>query len=494
VPVDWVKIGSMAKAKFGMIGLGVMGRNFLLNVADSGFPCVGYDLDGEKVDALNVEGKDFDVTGVKTLPEFLDALETPRSIMLLVPAGKIVDAVINDLIPHLDNGDLIIDGGNSHFPDTERREKELNEKGFGFLGVGVSGGAEGARRGPSIMIGGKEETYARVKPILEAVSAKVDGEPCAAHVGKGSAGHFVKMVHNGIEYGLMQLICESYDLMKRGMNMNHQEMSETFEKWDEAELNSFLVEITAKILKTKDDKSDDYLVERILDTAGQKGTGRWTSEAALELGIPIPTIDAAVTMRQISALKSDRVAISKVGGDEVLEEQNELSSNIIDENFDTTHLGSILLGAYIITYAQGFSLLQAASLEKEYDLDLAEIAKIWRGGCIIRAVLLENFRTIFAEDNSLKSLLLNEEMTNVVLQSRYNYLVFISMATLLHIPVFAFSSAFSYFGAFRSSRLPANLLQAQRDFFGSHTYKRIDEEGTFHTEWEAKSKSSGENG
>ncbi len=474
----------MSKAKFGMIGLGTMGRNFLLNVADSGFACVGYDLDGEKVDALNEEGKDFDVTGVKNLEEFLDSLETPRNIMLLVPAGKIVDAVIDDLTPHLDEGDLIIDGGNSHFPDTERREKELNEKGFEFLGVGVSGGAKGARLGPSIMIGGKEEVYERVRPILEGVSAKVGGEPCAAHVGKGSAGHFVKMVHNGIEYGLMQLICESYDVMKRGLDISHEEMSETFTKWDEAELNSYLVEITSKILKTKDNKSDDYLVEKILDTAGQKGTGRWTSEVALELGIPIPTIDAAVTMRQISALKEDRQELSKVSSDYQLDPQNEISKNMVEENFDIDKLKSVLLGAYIITYAQGFALLREASIEKEYDLNMSEIAKIWRGGCIIRAALLENFRTIFSEDNSLKNLLLNEEMTNVVLQSRYNYLVFISMATLLHIPVFAFASAFSYFEAFRTPRLPANLLQAQRDFFGSHTYKRIDEEGTFHTEWD----------
>ena len=474
----------MAKAKFGMIGLGVMGRNFLLNVADSGFKCVGYDLDTEKVDALNEEGKDFEVEGVETLEAFIDALEAPRNIMLLVPAGKVVDYVISDLIPFLEKGDLIIDGGNSHFPDTERREKELNEKGFEFLGVGVSGGAEGARRGPSIMIGGSEETYKQVQPILEAVSAKIDGEPCAAHVGKSSAGHFVKMVHNGIEYGLMQLICESYDFMKRGLKMNHSDMSETFAKWDEAELNSFLVEISAKILKTKDDKSDDYLVEKILDTAGQKGTGRWTSEVALELGIPIPTIDAAVTMRQISALKSQRTDLSKVGEDNNLKLQNETPANILGESFNMTNLGSVLLGAYIVTYAQGFALLKAASEEKGYDLNMAEIAKIWRGGCIIRAALLENFRTIFAEDNSLDNLLLNEEMTNVVLTSQINYFIFLSMATFMHIPVFAFSSAYSYFQAMRSERLPANLLQAQRDFFGSHTYKRIDEEGTFHTEWE----------
>ncbi len=466
-----------------MIGLGVMGRNFLLNVADSGFPCIGYDLDGEKVAALNSEGKDFDVEGVNTLPEFLASLETPRNIMLLVPAGKIVDSVIDDLKPHLEKGDLIIDGGNSHFPDTERREKALNEKGFEFLGVGVSGGAEGARRGPSIMIGGKEETYARVKPILEAVSAKVDGEPCAAHVGKSSAGHFVKMVHNGIEYALMQLICETYDVMKRCLGLNNEEMSNAFESWDNAELNSFLVEITAKILKKKDDKSVDYLVEMILDTAGQKGTGRWTSEVALEMGIPIPTIDSAVTMRQISALRDLRQNLSEVGKEEQSEEKDEAFRETV-EGLTLEELKNILLGAFIISYAQGFALLKEASAEKEYDLNMAEIAKIWRGGCIIRASLLEDFRAIFAGDNSLKNLLLDTKLAQTVLDAKPDYILFSLVSNIKSIPTMAFETAFSYFDAFRSERLPANLLQGQRDFFGSHTYKRIDEEGIFHTEWE----------
>lgn len=461
-----------------------MGRNFLLNVAENGFKSVGYDLDAEKVTALNEEGEEFDTHGVNTLAEFIDSLEIPRKIMLLVPAGKIVDAVINDLTPHLDHGDLIIDGGNSHFPDTERREKELNEKGFEFLGVGVSGGAEGARRGPSIMIGGKEEAYDLVKPILEAVSAKVGGEPCAAHVGKSSAGHFVKMVHNGIEYALMQLICETYDVMKRGLKMSHEEMSDTFDVWDKSELNSFLVEITAKILKKKDDKSEDFLVERILDTAGQKGTGRWTSEAALELGVPIPTIDCAVTMRQISAMKEDRVRLSKVGSDLLSEEKEEIFKEIVRNNFEVEDLKKILLGAYIISYAQGFSLLQTASIDKDYELNMAEIAKIWRGGCIIRATLLEDFRAIFAGDPELDNLLFNSGLTQKVLDSQIDFMI-VNLLTSLHsIPVMGFNSAYSYFDAFRSERLPANLLQAQRDFFGSHTYQRIDEEGIFHTEWE----------
>ncbi len=466
-----------------MVGLGTMGRNFLLNVADSGFSCVGYDLDGEKVDALNEEGKDFDVAGVKTLEEFLGTLETPRNIMLLVPAGKVVDIVINDLTPHLDPGDLIIDGGNSHFPDTERREKDLNETGFEFLGVGVSGGAEGARRGPSIMIGGKEETYARVSPILEAVSAKVDGEPCAAHVGKGSAGHFVKMVHNGIEYALMQLICETYDVMKRGLGMSNEDMSATFAEWDAGELNSFLVEITAKIIKKKDDKSDDYLVERILDTAGQKGTGRWTSEVALELGIPIPTIDAAVTMRQISALKEQRRKLSDIGKTEESDEKDAAFAEAV-EGLTASELKNVLLAAFIISYAQGFALLREASKEKEYDLNMDEIAKIWRGGCIIRASLLEDFRRIFSGNNDLENLLLDGELAQTVLDSKPDYVMFSLASNIKDIPSMCFDSAYAYFDAVRSERLPANLLQGQRDFFGSHTYKRIDEEGAFHTEWE----------
>ena len=473
----------MEKTKFGMIGLGTMGRNFLLNVADSGFSCVGYDLDSEKVDALNEEGKDFDVAGAKTLAEFLDALETPRNIMLLVPAGKVVDIVINDLTQHLDQGDLIIDGGNSHFPDTERREKELNEKGFEFLGVGVSGGAEGARHGPSIMIGGKEETYARVSPILEAVSAKVEGEPCAAHVGKGSAGHFVKMVHNGIEYALMQLICETYDVMKRGLTMSNAEMSATFAEWDAGELNSFLVEITSKILKKKDDKSDDFLVERILDTAGQKGTGRWTSEVALELGIPIPTIDAAVTMRQISSLKDQREKLSAVGTVEQSAEKEEAFGEAV-EGLTANEMKKVLLTAFIISYAQGFALLREASKEKEYALNMDEIAKIWRGGCIIRASLLEDFRRIFSENNDLENLLSDEALTQTILDSKADYVMFSLVTKIKDIPSMCFDTAYAYFDAVRSGRLPANLLQGQRDFFGSHTYKRIDEEGTFHTEWE----------
>lgn len=480
----------MELAEFGMIGLGTMGRNFLLNVAEKGYPCIGYDLDTEKVDALNKEGSGHKVLGARNLKEFTSNLKTPRNIMLLVPAGKIVDAVIDDLLPHLDKGNLLIDGGNSHFSDTERREKYLNERGFEFLGVGVSGGAEGARSGPSIMIGGNKETYKRIQPIFEAVSAQVDDKPCASHVGKGSAGHFVKMVHNGIEYGLMQLICESYDVMKRGFKMTHEEMSQIFAEWNEGELNSFLLEITSKILRTKDDKSDDYLVEKILDTAGQKGTGRWTSESALELGVPLPTIDAAVTMRQISAMKEDRSKLKTIGTDKLVKEKNRMLKETVEGKFNVGGIRNILYSAYVITYAQGFSLLRAASKERGYDLNMAEIAKTWCGGCIIRANLLKSFRRIFSKNPSIESLLLDEDMSQKVLNSQLDFAIFNLMTSLLNIPSLAFSTAFSYFEAIRSARLPANLLQAQRDFFGSHTYKRIDKEGTFHTEWEKARRSS----
>ncbi|MEZ5344619.1 MAG: NADP-dependent phosphogluconate dehydrogenase [Pyrinomonadaceae bacterium] len=469
----------MEKAKFGMIGLGVMGRNFLLNVAENGFRSVGYDLDSEKVTALNEEGKEFDTHGVNTLPEFIDALETPRRIMLLVPAGKIVDSVMDELKPHLEPGDLIIDGGNSHFPDTERREKELNAIGLEFLGVGVSGGAEGARRGPSIMIGGKKEAYELVRPILEGVSAKVNGEPCAAHVGNGSAGHFVKMVHNGIEYGLMQLISETYDLLKRGFGMDNGEMADHFEKWNKAELNSFLIEITEKILRRSDPDTGEPLLDKILDTAGQKGTGKWTSQAAMDLGIPIPTIDSAVSMRQISAQKSERIEAAKALGIILpFQIEGEMREPAVDLVRQGLHL------AFIITFAQGMSLLRVASEEKEFELDLSEIAKIWRGGCIIRASLLEEIRSAFAHDPGLENLLTSEKFIRTVRLKQGSLKAAVIYCFSCDVPALTFSSALNYLKSFATERLPANMLQAQRDFFGAHTYQRIDKEGIFHTEWE----------
>jgi 6-phosphogluconate dehydrogenase len=464
----------MNKAQFGMIGLGVMGRNFLLNVAENGFSALGYDLDAEKRKLLETEGKDYTVDSAENLTEFLAQLETPRKIMILVPAN-VVDIVINDLLGHLDKGDLVIDGGNSHFPDTERREKLLNDNGFEFLGVGVSGGEEGARHGASIMIGGKPEIYDLVKPILEAASAKVNGEACAAHVGKSSAGHFVKMVHNGIEYGLMQLIAETYDILNRGLGMSYVEMADTFGAWNKAELNSFLIEITETVLRKKDDKSDKHLVEMILDTAGQKGTGKWTSEVAMDMGVPIPTIDSAVTMRQLSSMKTARVAANlkfKIQNSKLSEDQKPKTKDL---------LKNALYASFIITYAQGLSLLKAASIEKDYDLNLVEISKIWRGGCIIRATLLEEFRRAFDANNDLSNIIIDDDFAGILSENIVDLREVVALSAKHGFPSYCLMSCLAYFDAYTSERLPANMLQAQRDYFGAHTYQRIDGEGIFHT-------------
>ncbi len=468
-------MGDMKDAQFGMIGLGTMGRNFLLNVAEHGYSASGYDLDAEKAEAMNTESEGYDVEGFSDLEGFIASLGSPKKIMLLVPAGKPVDSVIESLLPYLEKGDIVIDGGNSHFPDTERREAEMAERGLAFLGVGVSGGAEGARRGPSIMIGGKKEVYERVRPILEAVSAKVSDEPCAALVGSGSAGHFVKMVHNGIEYGLMQLICETYDILSRGMGKKADKASAIFAEWDSGELNSFLIEITAKVLAKKDPDGEGNLVDKILDTAGQKGTGRWTSEVALEMGVPIPTIDSAVTMRQISSFKEQRVELSheypKVIG-------------MLDDSLDLETIKNGLFAAFILTYAQGMSLLAEASAEKGYGLDLAEIARIWRGGCIIRASLLEDIRKAYAANEDLRNILFDSSF-RAMLDGPVSDLREVTTKSMsAELPSYCFASCLVYFDAATSGRLPANLLQGQRDFFGAHTYKRVDKDGTFTTDWE----------
>ena len=471
----------MSKAQFGMVGLGTMGRNFLLNIAEHGFSGIGYNKHHDKLDLLIEEGKGLPLTGVDNVADFVAGLELPRKIMLLVPAGEAVDSVIDDLLPHLDKGDLIIDGGNSHFTDTERREGFLNEKGIEFLGVGVSGGEEGARHGASIMVGGKAEVYEHVRPMLEAASAKVNGEACAAHVGNGSAGHFVKMVHNGIEYGMMQLIAETYDLLHSGFQIRDLKAAELFERWNSGELNSFLIEITATVLKKRAEDGRS-LVSKILDTAGQKGTGKWTSEAAMEFGVPIPTIDAAVSMRQISARKEERVNASEKLG--VVQDVQ------IDETLapDTIHfVESGLHLAFIITYTQGLALLQTASVEKGYDLDLVEITKIWRGGCIIRSAMLEDFRRAFEADPKLVNLLVADNLRNTIRNEQNILKATVKFAVAADVPCMAFASALNYLKAYASERLPANLIQAQRDYFGAHTYQRTDKEGTFHTpDWEVQ--------
>jgi 6-phosphogluconate dehydrogenase len=468
----------MKNAQFGMIGLGTMGRNFLLNVAEKGFSGIGYNRHADKLQLLREEGEGFDVSGVDTIESFIAGLEVPRKIMLLVPAGSAVDSVIDDLLPHLEQGDLIIDGGNSHFSDTERREAFLKGKGIRFLGVGVSGGEEGARHGASIMIGGEAETYELVRPILEAASAKVGGEPCAAYLGKSSSGHFVKMVHNGIEYGLMQILAETYDFMNRILKMSYDEMSATFADWNNAELNSFLVEITAEVLKKRDADTGNPLVEMILDKAAQKGTGKWTSQVAMDFGVPIPTIDSAVSMRQISAQKETRVMIAEKYGNPASEVEKDFSEN--KQEFIEL-LKQTLLSSFIVTYAQGMSLLQAASEEKNYELNLVEIAKIWRGGCIIRSQLLEDMRRAYSKNPDLPNMILDDEFAEILSKNRDFWCKINNEFAISQVPSLCLSSALSYFDAFRSSRLPANLIQGQRDFFGAHTYQRIDKEGTFHT-------------
>ena len=467
------------KAHFGMIGLGTMGRNFLLNIAEHGISGVGYDLDAGKRNLLLQEGKDMPLDIGSDLADFLAKLESPRNIMLLVPAGPIVDRVIADLVPHLDKDDLIIDGGNSHLTDTDRRIAELDAKGVGFMGIGVSGGEEGARHGASIMPGGRREHYERIAATLKAVSARVNGEPCVAYMGSGSAGHFVKMVHNGIEYGMMQLLAETYDFMQRALRMANTEMHRTFTDWNGGELNSFLVEITAEVLRKTDPETGNPLVSMILDTAGQKGTGKWTSQAAMDHGVPIPTIDTAVSMRQISSQKAVRKTVAaKYSG----------MSTTADQSHSRTSAGELknaLYCAFILTYTQGMSLLQRASVESGYGLDLAEIARIWRGGCIIRSKLLETIRLAYSTEPSLDNLMLDKTFADM-LNSRIGSLRKAVVAFNENgIPAGCFSSALAYFDAFRTTRLPANLIQAQRDYFGAHTYQRIDKDGTFHTpDWD----------
>lgn len=461
---------------FGLIGLGVMGRNFILNVKDNGFSAFGYDLDAEKVEALRQEGGDHSrVDATQDLSTFCQSLKRPRKIMLLVPAGKIVDQVIEDLLPHLDQGDIIIDGGNSFFSDTDRRDAYLSEKGIHFFGSGVSGGAKGARKGPSIMPGGNKEAYEHVRPIFEAVAAKYHGEPCVAYLGPKSAGNYVKMVHNGIEYAMMQLTSEIYDLLHRGAGLNNDELHEVFDTWNKGRLQSFLVEITAEIFLQEDDLGSGRLVDMILDKAKQKGTGKWTSQNAMDLGIPVPTIDMAVSMREISALKSLRVDADS------LYDRPKLPALTKEELIEQAE--QALYFSFIISYAQGLHQLAEASKEYGYELDLAQIAKIWRAGCIIRAGLLADIAEAFGQNPKLENLLLYPSFVDKVNAALPAVRRVASQALERGIAMPGLLTSISYFDALTTGRLPLNLIQAQRDHFGSHTYERIDREGIFHTEW-----------
>ena len=462
---------------FGLVGLGVMGRNFILNVADNGFTALGHDLDEDKVAALKKEGGEpKKVNATANIRTFVQSLKTPRKIMLLVPAGKIVDSVIESLLPILEPNDIIIDGGNSFFTDTDRRESYLQSKGIHFFGAGVSGGAKGARFGPSIMPGGSKEAYKEVQPIFEAVAAKFKEEPCVAYLGPKSAGNYVKMVHNGIEYGLMQLTSEIYDILKRAGNNNNKELHGIFAKWNEGRLQSFLIEITSGILIKEDSKGDGYLVDRILDKAKQKGTGKWTSQNAMDLGIPLPSIDIAVSMREISALKDQRVQGARLYNRPTIEKLDKKELEKMAEE--------ALYFAFIITYAQGLHQLAVASKEYGYELDLGVVAKIWRAGCIIRAGLLEDISKAYSNNTDLNHLLLEPNFVEKIQSTVDSARKLVSFAVKNGIPLPGIANSLVYYDAFTSKRLPLNLIQAQRDYFGSHTYERTDMQGVFHTEWE----------
>jgi len=463
---------------FGMVGLGVMGRNLLLNIADHGFAAIGFDKDSTKGQLLESSATaGTKVKGVSTLEDMVSQLKTPRKIMMLVPAGAAVDAVINDLLPLVEPGDIIIDGGNSYFADTLRRIKSLEGKNIHFMGMGVSGGEHGARTGPSIMPGGDVEAWKEVKPILEAVSAKVNGDPCVAYMGKDAAGHYVKMVHNGIEYAIMQLISEVYDFMKRGLEMNNEEIHQTFKQWNEGELQSFLMEITAQIFTKKDDKGDGYLVDAILDKAGSKGTGKWTSQEAMNLPVSLPTIDMAVAMRDISGYKDERVKAADIF-------KPKIKSFAATKDKVLPQLEDALYAATLICYAQGLAMLQKASSEHKMDIPLKDVVTIWRGGCIIRSSMLEVFTSAYKKDAALPNILLDKKIAAIAKKKQAGLRKLAQQFNAAKIPAAALTSALAYLDAYTSGRMSTNLIQAQRDFFGAHTYQRLDREGSFHTEWE----------
>lgn len=470
----------MAKRTFGVIGLAVMGENLALNVESRGFPIAVYNRTGAKTEKFMAErAQDKNIKAAYSLEEFVQILERPRNILVMVKAGKPVDAVIEQLKPLLDEGDTIIDGGNSLYNDTERRTKYLESSGLGFVGMGVSGGEEGALKGPSLMPGGTESGYRDLEPVLTKIAAQVDDGPCVTYIGPGGAGHYVKMVHNGIEYGDMQLIAEAYDLMRNTLNLSAEELEKVFSQWNQSdELNSFLIEITADIFSNIDPKTNEPLVESILDAAGQKGTGRWTVVSSLELGVPIPTIYAAVNARVMSSFKEERVAASQEIPFSVEKYQGD-KQQFIDQVRDALYCSKMC------SYAQGMALLSKASTEFNFNLNLAEIARIWKGGCIIQAGFLGKISKAFTENPNLANLLLAPEFKQSILDRQSAWREVLATANQLGIAVPAFSSSLDYFDSYRRATLPQNLTQAQRDYFGAHTYERVDASRGefFHTEW-----------
>jgi len=468
----------MSKQQIGVIGLAVMGKNLALNIESRGYSVAVFNRSYDKTEEfLNKEARGKQFTGARTIEEFVDSLEKPRKILIMVKAGAATDSTIDQLKPYLDEGDILIDGGNTFFKDTIRRNKELQAEGFNFIGTGVSGGEEGALKGPSIMPGGKKEAYELVKPILEAISAKVDGDPCCTYIGPDGAGHYVKMVHNGIEYGDMQLISEAYFILKHVLQLSAEEFQAVFTEWNKGELDSYLIEITADIFGKKDEETGKPLVDVILDAAGQKGTGKWTSQDALDLGVPLSIITESVFARFISAMKDERVQASKLlpGPDAAAYVGNK--EELIEAVRRALYLSKIC------SYAQGFAQLRIASEENGWDLNYGDIAMIFRGGCIIRAQFLQKIKDAYDRDSQLANLLLDPYFKDIAVQYQSALREVVSLAIQHGIPVPSFAGAIAYYDSYRSEVLPANLIQAQRDYFGAHTYQRVDKEGVFHTNW-----------
>ncbi|WP_342753301.1 NADP-dependent phosphogluconate dehydrogenase [Shouchella clausii] len=467
----------MAKQNIGVVGVGVMGRSLALNLESKGFSVSLYDVSEERINEILDHNKGKRLVGTFSLEEFVHSLEKPRKIMLMVQAGQVTDQVIDSVIPLLDKKDILIDGGNTYYTDTIRRSQTAAEHGIHFIGTGVSGGEEGALKGPSIMPGGQKEAHELVKPILEAISAKVDGEPCTTYIGPDGAGHYVKMVHNGIEYGDMQLICEAYSLLVNVLGLNAEDLHSVFKEWNEGELDSYLIEITADIFTKVDEETGKPMVDVILDTAGQKGTGKWTSKSSLDLGVPLPVITESVFARFLSAMKEERVKASQILSGPEKKQFTGDKQELIER------IRQALYFSKVLSYAQGFSQLKSMSLEMNWNLQYGEIAKIFRGGCIIRAAFLQNITDAFERDANLDNLLLDPYFENISRKYQQALREVVALAVEYGIPVPGFSSAISYYDSYRSERLPANLLQAQRDYFGAHTYQRIDKEGVFHTNW-----------
>jgi len=468
----------MSQSDIGLIGLAVMGQNLVLNMESKGFSVSVYNRTTATMEEF-VAGPaaNKNITGLKTLEEFVQSLTRPRKAMIMVKAGKPVDAVIDQLLPLLEEGDIIIDGGNSLWTDTQRREKELTEKGIHFVGCGVSGGEEGALKGPSMMPGGSAAAWDAVGPIFQKIAAQVDGEACCRHMGPDGAGHYVKMVHNGIEYGDMQLICEAYAILKSYLGLSADELRDVFTEWNQGELNSYLIEITSQIFNVNDPETGQPLVDVILDKAGQKGTGRWTVGHAIEMAIPLSTIGSAVEARIVSAMKDQRVKASRLLHGPTTPESVADRQELIDAVRDA------LYASKIVSYAQGFVQLRAASELYDWNLDFGDIATIWRGGCIIRAHFLNRIKKAYEREPGLLNLMLDPFFSDILNRSQESWRKAVVAAVTAGIPAPAFSASLAYYDSYRAERLPANLLQAQRDFFGAHTYERTDQKGSFHTEW-----------